>query len=117
MCARPDLGGRGLRLPERASGSSHTRHRSEYSLESVYLRVPAPQCALRLMLARCGALVAPTVFISAATLVGTLLASAASGLSLDYGNLAAASLSFFFSSISRHTIFKCDWSSDVCSSD
>src|SRR6476661_9485057 len=24
---------------------------------------------------------------------------------------------FFFSSSRRHTIFKCDWSSDVCSSD
>src|SRR5260370_18968899 len=24
---------------------------------------------------------------------------------------------FFFSSRRRHTIFKCDWSSDVCSSD
>src|SRR5207237_2376580 len=27
------------------------------------------------------------------------------------------SLFFFFSSRRRHTIFKCDWSSDVCSSD
>src|SRR5260370_23622585 len=27
------------------------------------------------------------------------------------------SLSFFFSSRRRHTRFKCDWSSDVCSSD
>src|SRR5260370_11218213 len=26
-------------------------------------------------------------------------------------------LFFFFSSRRRHTIFKCDWSSDVCSSD
>src|SRR5260370_35987860 len=26
-------------------------------------------------------------------------------------------LNFFFSSRRRHTIFKCDWSSDVCSSD
>src|SRR5260370_31639587 len=26
-------------------------------------------------------------------------------------------LMFFFSSRRRHTIFKCDWSSDVCSSD
>src|SRR2546430_6020811 len=26
-------------------------------------------------------------------------------------------LSFFFSSRRRHTIFDCDWSSDVCSSD
>src|SRR5260370_20233436 len=26
-------------------------------------------------------------------------------------------LCFFFSSRRRHTIFKCDWSSDVCSSD
>src|SRR2546430_10639030 len=28
-----------------------------------------------------------------------------------------AYLSFFFSSRRRHTIFDCDWSSDVCSSD
>src|SRR5260370_1077726 len=28
-----------------------------------------------------------------------------------------ASIKFFFSSRRRHTRFKCDWSSDVCSSD
>src|SRR5207237_7622511 len=31
--------------------------------------------------------------------------------------LQIASLVFFFSSRRRHTRFKCDWSSDVCSSD
>src|SRR5260370_967671 len=30
---------------------------------------------------------------------------------------ATSYVSFFFSSRRRHTIFKCDWSSDVCSSD
>src|SRR2546430_4036408 len=28
-----------------------------------------------------------------------------------------SSIAFFFSSRRRHTIFDCDWSSDVCSSD
>src|SRR2546427_3938080 len=31
--------------------------------------------------------------------------------------LQRGSLFFFFSSRRRHTIFDCDWSSDVCSSD
>src|SRR5260370_42626232 len=31
--------------------------------------------------------------------------------------MRVGSLFFFFSSRRRHTIFKCDWSSDVCSSD
>src|SRR5207237_4740151 len=30
---------------------------------------------------------------------------------------SSSSLCFFFSSRRRHTRFKCDWSSDVCSSD
>src|SRR5260370_846354 len=34
------------------------------------------------------------------------------GTARDYGHCA-----FFFSSRRRHTRFKCDWSSDVCSSD
>src|SRR5260370_15514273 len=29
----------------------------------------------------------------------------------------SSNISFFFSSRRRHTRFKCDWSSDVCSSD
>ena len=57
------------------------------------LVLSTPQPRLRVMLARFGALATATVFISAATLVATRLASAAWGLSLDYGNLAAASLS------------------------
>src|SRR5260370_10068849 len=32
-------------------------------------------------------------------------------------SVCVCSLSFFFSSRRRHTRFKCDWSSDVCSSD
>src|SRR5207237_6322018 len=32
-------------------------------------------------------------------------------------NLDRVYFSFFFSSRRRHTRFKCDWSSDVCSSD
>src|SRR5207237_1757618 len=32
-------------------------------------------------------------------------------------NTSIESLVFFFSSRRRHTRFKCDWSSDVCSSD
>src|SRR5260370_14123163 len=35
----------------------------------------------------------------------------------DESNLRKFVLIFFFSSRRRHTIFKCDWSSDVCSSD
>src|SRR5260370_4263927 len=33
------------------------------------------------------------------------------------GNAGAVYVGFFFSSRRRHTRFKCDWSSDVCSSD
>src|SRR6266851_1073359 len=57
------------------------------------LVLSTPQPRLRVMLARFGALATATIFISVATLLATLLASAAWGLSLDYGNLAAASLS------------------------
>src|SRR5260370_53710 len=32
-------------------------------------------------------------------------------------DVAGICVDFFFSSRRRHTIFKCDWSSDVCSSD
>src|SRR5207237_5501354 len=34
-----------------------------------------------------------------------------------YYNLCLLNVFFFFSSRRRHTRFKCDWSSDVCSSD
>src|SRR5260370_27610169 len=33
------------------------------------------------------------------------------------GVIQSCGLNFFFSSRRRHTRFKCDWSSDVCSSD
>src|SRR5260370_247253 len=36
---------------------------------------------------------------------------------LNYGGSVAFAGIFFFSSRRRHTRFKCDWSSDVCSSD
>src|SRR2546430_8971820 len=39
------------------------------------------------------------------------------GLSLPQGVTELLVLIFFFSSRRRHTIFDCDWSSDVCSSD
>src|SRR5882762_11064346 len=35
----------------------------------------------------------------------------------SYYRESVVSFFFFFSSRRRHTIFKCDWSSDVCSSD
>src|SRR5207237_1001798 len=35
----------------------------------------------------------------------------------SYFGVSATRLFFFFSSRRRHTRFKCDWSSDVCSSD
>src|SRR5260370_7283155 len=37
--------------------------------------------------------------------------------SMGYSLVAVVSFFFFFSSRRRHTRFKCDWSSDVCSSD
>src|SRR5260370_3113987 len=39
-----------------------------------------------------------------------------SDLSLDFFVIGSV-IFFFFSSRRRHTRFKCDWSSDVCSSD
>src|SRR5260370_29945516 len=35
----------------------------------------------------------------------------------ERNTVLASHMFFFFSSRRRHTIFKCDWSSDVCSSD
>src|SRR5260370_5133723 len=41
------------------------------------------------------------------------------GVSIEnvHRNICLLSILFFFSSRRRHTRFKCDWSSDVCSSD
>ena len=52
-----------------------------------------PQPRLRLLLGRFAAIGTATIFISVLTLIATTVASIATGLSLDYGNLAAASLS------------------------
>lgn len=57
------------------------------------LVLATPQSRLTVVLARFGALATGTVVIGVLTLVATALASAASGLKLDGGNLAAASLS------------------------
>ena len=57
------------------------------------LILATPQPRLTVILARFGALTTATVIIGAVTLALTALASAASGLTLDGGNLAAATLS------------------------
>jgi ABC-2 type transport system permease protein len=57
------------------------------------LVLAAPQPRLTVLLARFGALTTATVIIGVLTLAATALASAASGLALDGGNLAAATLS------------------------
>ncbi len=53
----------------------------------------APQPRLRVLLGRFAALATATIFISLVTLAATTGAAAAYGVTLDYGNLAAASLS------------------------
>jgi ABC-2 type transport system permease protein len=63
----------------------------EDGLLEIVLSTPQPR--LRLMLGRFAALATATVFISVVTLAATTIAAAAYGVSLDYGNLAAASLS------------------------
>jgi ABC-2 type transport system permease protein len=63
----------------------------ENGLHELVLATPQPR--LTVILARFGALTTATVFIGAVTLALATLASAASGLALDGGNLAAASLS------------------------
>ncbi len=63
----------------------------EDGLHELVLATPQPR--LRVILARFGALTTATVIIGVVTLALTTLASAASGLTLDGGNLAAASLS------------------------
>ncbi len=57
------------------------------------LVLATPQSRLTVLLARFGALTTATVIIGVLTLAATALASAASGLALDGGNLAAATLS------------------------
>ena len=57
------------------------------------LVLATPQPRLAVLLARFGALTTATVIIGVLTLAATALASAASGLALDGGNLAAATLS------------------------
>ena len=57
------------------------------------LVLATPQPRLTVLLARFGALTTATVIIGVLTLAATALASAASGLALDGGNLAAAILS------------------------
>ncbi|GHO83946.1 ABC transporter permease subunit [Dictyobacter formicarum] len=52
-----------------------------------------PQARLTVLLARFGALTTATVFMGLVTLAATSLSSLASGLTLDNGNLAAATLS------------------------
>jgi ABC-2 type transport system permease protein len=63
----------------------------EDGLLDIVLSTPQPR--LRVLLGRFAAVVTATIFISVLTLVATTVASAASGLALDSGNLAAASLS------------------------
>lgn len=57
------------------------------------LVLSTPQPRLTVLLARFGALTTATIIIGVLTLAATALASAATGLSLDWGNLAAATLS------------------------
>jgi len=63
----------------------------EDGLLEIVLSTPQPR--LRVLLGRFAAVATATIFISVLTLVATSVASAGTGLSLDYGNLAAASLS------------------------
>ena len=63
----------------------------EDGLLEIVLSTPQPR--LWVLLGRFAALATATIFISVLTLAATTVASAASGLALDYGNLAAASLS------------------------
>jgi ABC-2 type transport system permease protein len=63
----------------------------EHGLHELVLATPQPR--LTVILARFGALTTATVFIGAVTLALSALASASSGLALNGGNLAAATLS------------------------
>jgi ABC-2 type transport system permease protein len=57
------------------------------------LVLSTPQPRVRVLLGRFAALATATTFISVLTLVATAAASAAAGVTLDSGNLAAAALS------------------------
>jgi polyether ionophore transport system permease protein len=63
----------------------------EDGLQELVLATPQPR--VKVLLTRFGALTTATVFIAVVTLALTALAAAISGLALDRGNLAAASLS------------------------
>jgi len=63
----------------------------EDGLLEIVLSTPQPR--LRLILGRFAALATATIFISVVTLAATAIAAAVYGVALDYGNLAAASLS------------------------
>jgi ABC-2 type transport system permease protein len=63
----------------------------EDGLLEIVLSTPQPR--LRVLLGRFAALATATIFISVLTLVATAAASAVTGVTLDGGNLAAASLS------------------------
>jgi ABC-2 type transport system permease protein len=63
----------------------------EDGLLEIVLSTPQPR--LRVLLVRFAALATATIFISVVTLFAAAAAAAAYGVSLDYGNLAAASLS------------------------
>ena len=63
----------------------------EDGLLEIVLSTPQPR--LRVLLVRFAALATATIFISVVTLFAAAVAAAAYGVSLDYGNLAAASLS------------------------
>ena len=70
--------------------SSWAADEEEGRLEMV---LAAPQSRLRVVLSRYGALATATILIGVLTLVATELASAATGIALDAGNVAAATLS------------------------
>jgi ABC-2 type transport system permease protein len=63
----------------------------EDGLLEIVLSTPQPR--LRVLLVRFAALATATIFISVVTLFAAAAAAAAYGVTLDYGNLAAASLS------------------------
>src|SRR4029077_13221492 len=63
----------------------------EDGLLEIVLSTPKPRP--RVILVRFAALATATIFISVVTLIAAAAAAAAYGLTLDYGNLAAASLS------------------------
>ncbi len=71
--------------------ANHWAADEEEGRQELVLATPQPRLAV--LLARFGALTTATVIIGVLTLALTALAAAASNLSLDWGNLAAATLS------------------------